>query len=86
MRHFFLTVLGTIVGIFAFFVVTFIFLALFATVSGVSAATKPKASYVLSLVFANPCGITPLEVSFLAPPLGLWLISPGRSTAPRTIN
>lgn len=54
MRHFFLTVLGTIVGIFAFFVVTFIFLALFATVSGVSAATKPKASYVLSLDLRKP--------------------------------
>ena len=70
MRHFFLTVLGTIVGIFAFFVVTFIFLALFATVSGVSAATKPKASYVLSLDLRKPLRDHSAGSQFFSPSFG----------------
>ncbi len=70
MRHFFLTVLGTIVGIFAFIVVFFIFLVLFATVSGVSAATKSKASYVLSLDLRKPLRDHSSGSQFFGPSLG----------------
>jgi len=54
MRQFFLTVLGTIVGIFAFFCVLFIFLVIFGAVGGVAASVKAKENYVLSLDLRKP--------------------------------
>jgi len=54
MRQFFLTVLGTIVGIFAFFCVLFIFLVVFGAVGGVAASVKAKENYVLSLDLRKP--------------------------------
>ena len=54
MRHFFLTVLGTIVGIFAFFFVLFIFLVILGAIGGATASMKAKDSYVLSLDLRKP--------------------------------
>jgi len=54
MRQFFITVLGTIVGIFAFFCVLFIFLVIFGAVGGVAASMKAKENYVLSLDLRKP--------------------------------
>jgi len=54
MRHFFLTVLGTIVGIFAFFIVLFIFLMLLGAIGGAAAGLKAKDSYVLSMDLRKP--------------------------------
>ena len=49
MRHFFGTVLGTVVGIFAFFFVSFLILMAFGVVAGISASFKPKTNHVLYL-------------------------------------
>ena len=54
MRHFFLTVLGTIVGIFAFFFVLFFFLMLLGAIGGAMAGLKAKDSYVLSMDLRKP--------------------------------
>ena len=54
MRHFFLTVLGTIVGIFAFFFVLFIFIVILGAIGGATASMKAKDSYVLSLDLRKP--------------------------------
>ena len=54
MRQFFLTVLGTIVGIFSFFFVLFIFLVIFGMVGGIASSMKAKDSYVLTLDLRKP--------------------------------
>jgi len=54
MRHFFITVLGTIVGIFAFFFVLLIFLMILGAIGGVVAGSKSKESFVLSLDLRQP--------------------------------
>ncbi len=49
MRHFFITVFGTIFGIFGFFVCMFLLLMLFGVISGISASFKPDDQYVLKM-------------------------------------
>ncbi len=49
MRHFIVTVLGTVIGIFAFFFVSFLILLGFGMLGALSASFQPKDNYVLSL-------------------------------------
>jgi len=49
MRHFIVTVLGTVIGIFAFFFVSFVILIGFGALGAISASFQPKDNYVLSL-------------------------------------
>ncbi len=54
MRHFFLTVFGTIIGIFGFFVCVFLLLMVMGIVSGVGSSLKPADQYVLKLDLRAP--------------------------------
>ena len=49
MRHFLLTVIGTVIGIFAFFFVSILILIGFGMLGALSASFQPKDNYVLSL-------------------------------------
>jgi len=49
MRHFFITVFGTIVGIFAFFLVLILLFVVIGTIGGTISSMKAKDNYVLSL-------------------------------------
>lgn len=49
MRHFFLTVFGTIIGIFGFFLCGFLLLMIIGVIGGISASFKPEDKYVLKL-------------------------------------
>ncbi|MEP1229768.1 MAG: S49 family peptidase, partial [Litorimonas sp.] len=49
MRHFLLTVIGTVIGIFAFFFVSLLILIGFGLIGTISASFQPKDNYVLSL-------------------------------------
>jgi len=49
MRHFFITVIGTVFGIFAFFVALFILAVILGGVAGIKSSMKPSANYVLTL-------------------------------------
>ena len=74
MRHFFLTVLGTIVGIFAFFFILFIFLVILGAIGGATASMKAKDSYVLSLDLRKPLRDHTAGKSLFGPTPGLSLI------------
>jgi len=54
MRQFFLTVFGTIVGIFGFFLVLFLIFVVFGIIGGIGAAMQPKDSYVLTMDLRKP--------------------------------
>ena len=49
MRHFFLTVFGTIIGIFGFFVCLFLLLMVMGVISGIGSSFKPEDKFVLKL-------------------------------------
>ena len=49
MRRFLITVIGTVVGIFAFFICIFLLLMGLGIISGISSSFKPKDEYVLSM-------------------------------------
>lgn len=54
MRHFFITVIGTIIGIFGFFVCIFLLLMVMGIVSGIGASLKAEDEYVLKLDLRAP--------------------------------
>jgi len=54
MRHFIGTVLGTVIGIFAFFFVCILILIGFGLLGAISSSFQPKANYVLSLDLRKP--------------------------------
>ncbi|MGJ8562094.1 MAG: S49 family peptidase [Alphaproteobacteria bacterium] len=49
MRHFFLTVFGTIIGIFGFFICLFLLLMVMGVISGIGSSFKPEDKFVLKL-------------------------------------
>jgi len=54
MKHFLLTVLGTLVGIFLFFIVLFFLFAMIGAAAGSGKPAKPKGGYVLSMDLRKP--------------------------------
>lgn len=54
MRNFFTTVIGTVVGIFAFFATIFLLLMLLGIIGGIGSSMKPKDKYVLTMDLRYP--------------------------------
>ena len=54
MKRFFITVIGTVVGIFAFFFSLILLMMLFGVIGGIGSAFKPKDEYVLTMDLRYP--------------------------------